>query len=55
MNAEIPDAQMIKNKTIRPTEGIPNTNASKNIRQKAMMPIFLKLNDFSLETVMNIN
>jgi hypothetical protein len=55
MNAEIPDAQMIKNRTISPKEGIPNISASKIIKQKAMRPIFLNLNDFSLDTVMDIN
>jgi hypothetical protein len=55
MNAEIPDAQTIKNRTIRPNEGIPNISASKIIRQKAMIAIFLNLNDFSAESGMNIN
>jgi hypothetical protein len=55
MNAEIPDAQTIKNRKIRPREGIPNIKASKIIRQKAMMAIFLNLKDFSAESGMNIN
>ena len=55
MKAEIPDAQTIKNRTIRPKEGIPNISASKIIKQNAIMDIFLNLNDFSAEPDMDIN
>lgn len=48
MIAEIPDATTKKDTNTKPKKGIPNMNASKTSKQKAMIAIFLNLNDFSL-------
>ena len=55
MIAEIPDATPKKNTINNPKKGVPNTKASKTIKQKAMIAIFLNLNDFSLGQSIAIN
>lgn len=55
MIAEIPDATTKKNIIIKPKEGVPNIKASKTIKQKAMIAIFLNRNDFSLGLSRAIN